>query len=54
MIGRPKRGGNEAAFDALVERSERLAREPCAHTESSFEALVADAVERLSEEFQES
>lgn len=44
---------SEEEFDRLVRRSEELAREPgLATAASEFDLLVADAIDRLPEEFQ--
>ena len=45
---------SDREFERLVHRSEELAREPSLAIEASeFEALVADAIDRLPGEFQE-
>lgn len=48
-----RRSLSEPEFDALVERTERLAREGTylAGAEGEFERLVAEAIDRLPEEF---
>src|SRR3954454_13370527 len=52
MMGRPSL--SEREFDRLVMRSEELARHPARAREATeFELLVADAIDRLPEEFQE-
>jgi predicted Zn-dependent protease with MMP-like domain len=44
---------SEEEFERLVRRSEELARQPeLAHAATEFELLVADAIDRLPEEFQ--
>jgi predicted Zn-dependent protease with MMP-like domain len=45
---------SERDFDALVERSERLARQPriAGDEATEFELLVADAIDRLPPDFQ--
>ena len=44
----------EREFDRIVKRSELLARQPdLAREANEFELLVADAIDRLPEEFQE-
>jgi predicted Zn-dependent protease with MMP-like domain len=51
LIGRD--GMSEAEFERLVRRSEELAREPrLARDATEFELLVADAIDRLPEDFQ--
>ena len=48
-----RRSIGEREFDALVERSERLAREPAeSAADGDFDQLVADAIERLPPQFQ--
>ena len=48
-----RRSVGEREFDSLVERSERLAREPAAAAGATeFELLVARAIERLPDDFQ--
>src|SRR3954466_10188013 len=50
LMGRPSM--SEREFDALVERSERLARQPEeAAAATEFELLVADAIDRLPPDF---
>jgi len=44
--------GGEESFEAVVERSERFAEERPRHEPSQFEGLVAQAMDRLPEEFQ--
>lgn len=44
--------GGEASFEAVVERSERLAREHARHEPSAFDELVTRAIDRLPDEFQ--
>jgi predicted Zn-dependent protease with MMP-like domain len=52
LMGRPSL--SEREFDALVERSEQLARQPQhAREATEFELLVADAIDQLPPEFQE-
>jgi predicted Zn-dependent protease with MMP-like domain len=52
LMGRPSM--SEREFDRLVERSEELARNPQrADAETEFELLVADAIDRLPNEFRE-
>jgi predicted Zn-dependent protease with MMP-like domain len=52
MIGRDAM--SESDVDRLVARSERLARQPPPEREpNEFDALVADAIDRLPPEFQE-
>ncbi len=47
-----RRAMDEPEFDRVVERSERLARDPGAGREpTEFERLVGEAIERLPEEF---
>jgi predicted Zn-dependent protease with MMP-like domain len=51
LMGRPSM--SEREFDALVERSEQLARQPAeAVAETEFELLVAEAIDALPPEFQ--
>jgi predicted Zn-dependent protease with MMP-like domain len=53
LMGRPSL--SEREFDALVERSEQLARRPGAEAAAAteFELLVADAIDHLPPEFRE-
>ena len=45
---------SEEDFERLVRRTEELARQPeLAHEATEFELLVADAIDRLPEEFQQ-
>jgi predicted Zn-dependent protease with MMP-like domain len=47
-------GPSEAEFEHIVRRSEELAREPDLAAEATeFDLLVADAIDRLPDEFQE-
>jgi predicted Zn-dependent protease with MMP-like domain len=50
-----REGMSEPEFEQVVERTERLAHEQEATTEvrSEFDELLADAIDRLPEEFQE-
>lgn len=53
LIGSLSRSsGREESFEALAERSERLAEEHAPHAPSQFDELVAEAADRLPEELQ--
>jgi predicted Zn-dependent protease with MMP-like domain len=51
LMGRT--GPSEAEFERIIRRSEELAREPALAAQANeFDLLVADAIDRLPEEFQ--